>query len=269
MEKIGVIAGNGKFPYYFIKGAKESNFKVYSVLLEDEAERELESIVDEFIWLSPGKLGGIIKYFKKNNIKEIVLVGQVKHTKLYKVIPDTKAVKLLLSVKDKKADSLLKAVVDEFEKEGMKVLPSILFLEKMLVKEKIYTPKKPNKKEIEDIKFGFKMAKGIGELDIGQTVVVKDKAVIAVEAMEGTDNCIKRAGNIVKDFVFCKVSKPRQDLRFDVPVVGKKTVEVLIEAGAKIMAVEADKTLFFEEEEAVKIAEENGIIIVGTKYEEG
>jgi len=266
MKKIGLVAGNGKFPVYFAKEASKKGIDIYSVLLEDEADRNIEGIVKNYIWLSPGKLSGILKFFKKNGIKEVVLAGQVKHRKLFEIRPDVRAMKLLFSIKDRKADTILKALTDEFKKEGINILSSITFLEDKLVKEMVYTKKRPSRKDYEDIEFGYRIAKKIGEVDIGQTVVVKEKAVIAVEAMEGTDECIKRAGEITNEFTVVKTAKPKQDLRFDVPVIGKRTIEVLIEAKGKVLAVEAGKTLFFDEEEAVDIADKNGIIIVGVKY---
>ena len=264
MKKIGLIAGNRRFPFYFAEEAAKKGYEVVSVFIKEETEKELEKKVSRFIWVSPGELGKLIRYFKDEGITEAVLAGQVKHRRLYQIRPDLRAVKLLLSLKNKKADSLLGALTIELEKEGIRILPSTLFLENLLAEEKSYTGKLSREEEA-DVEFGFETALELGRLDVGQTVAVKGGAVVAVEAMEGTDSCIRRAGEITKDFCIVKTAKPKQDLRFDVPVIGRSTLAVIKESGGKTLALEAGKVLFFDREESIAFARKNRINIVGVK----
>jgi DUF1009 family protein len=191
------------------------------------------------------------------------MAGQVKHTKLFSVKPDFKAIALLARLKSKTADSILSAVCDEFKKDGIEFLPSDIYLSDFIAKKGNLTKIKPTKEQNEDIGFGAKIAKEIAKLDIGQTVCIKDKSIIAVEAMEGTDECIKRAGKITDKFTVVKVARPNQNMRFDIPVIGLKTVETLKESKVSVLAVESGKTLILEIDEVLKKADENKICIVG------
>lgn len=259
---LGLIAGNGSFPLIFIKEAKKTGEKVLAIALHDETDKTIETLADKTYWLNVGQLSELIKILKKEGIKKCVMAGQVKHTKLFSIKPDLKAITLLAKLKSKTADSILSAVCGELKKEGIDFIPSNTCLSNFIPKKGVLTKKKPDKAQQQDIEFGFGIAKENTRLDVGQTVCIRDKSVVAVEAMEGTDECIKRAGKITTDFTVVKVARPKQDMRFDIPVIGMKTIEILKEAGASVLAVEAEKTLILELEDVVKSADENGICIV-------
>ena len=266
---VGIISGEGEFPLILARSLKKRGYKVVAVCFSNAQEKLLKTEVDRVYTLKIGQLGKLIKVFKKEKAKELVFLGKIDKSKALKVgIPDLKAFFLWRRLKTREDNSILKAVADELEKEGFVVKGASEFLQEFLVEEKIYTKRKPNKQEWEDIAYGFKIAKKIGELDIGQCVVVKDKMTVAVEAMEGTDRTILRAGELKKDCVVVKVAKPIQDLRLDLPVVGLNTVKTLVEAGAKVLAIEAGKCFFLQQEEAIKLANKHKISIVGYKYEE-
>ncbi|MEW6558061.1 MAG: UDP-2,3-diacylglucosamine diphosphatase LpxI [Elusimicrobiota bacterium] len=260
---IGLVAGNGSFPLVFIKQAKKRGEKVVAIALYDETDKSIETLADKTYWINVGQFSKLIETFKKENIKKCVMAGQVKHTKLFSVKPDLKALSLLTKLKSKTADSILSAVCDELKKEGIEFLSSAIYLSDSIAKKEILTKIKPDKSQKEDIEFGYKIAKEIAQLDIGQTVCVKDKSIVAVEAMEGTDECIKRSGKITDTFTVVKVARPKQDMRFDIPVIGLRTVETLKEANALVLAIESEKTLILEKENAIKFADNNKICLVG------
>ncbi|MCB4790746.1 MAG: UDP-2,3-diacylglucosamine diphosphatase LpxI [Elusimicrobia bacterium] len=264
MKRVGLIAGNGRFPFLAAEEIKKEGNEVFAIALKEETDPSLEKTVDKIVWLPLGKLQAMIDFFKKENIAEALMAGQVKHAKLFDALKlDLRAVKLLSGLKDKKADTILGAVSYEFEKEGVKLLPSHQFLKHMLPKKGLITGKKPNKEDQRDIEFGHNIAKHIAGLDIGQSVVVKDRCVLAVESIEGTDECIRRGASLGKeDVVVVKVAKPNQDFRFDIPVIGPKTIEVMSEVKAKIIAIDSEMTLLIEKEKLMKLANENNITIV-------
>ncbi len=245
---IGLIAGNGAFPLYVAEAARRQGQRVVAVALKEEADPALQSKVDDITWLSLGQLGKTIDFLKKNGATKAVMAGQVKHTQLFKnIVPDFRAAKLLGRVVNKKAESLLSAVAQEFQAEGIEFLSSVLFLQDWLCPAGVFTQRKPTTDQEEDIAFGLPLAREVARLDIGQTLVVKDKTVVAVEGMEGTDACIRRAGEVAgKGCVVIKVARPKQDLRFDVPVVGSRTVKAMMDAGALVLAMEEGKTLLLE-----------------------
>jgi len=259
---IGLIAGNGSFPLIFTKQAKKSGENITAIALFDETDKSIEQIADKTYWINVGQLSKLIDILKKEDVKKCVMAGQVKHTKLFSVKPDLRAVALLAKLKSKTADSILSAVCEEFKKEGIDFIPSNTYLSRFIPRPGVLTKIKPDKTQKSDIKFGYDLAKNVAGLDIGQTVCVKDKSIVAVEAMEGTDRCIMRAGEITRNFIVVKVARPRQDMRFDIPIVGMKTVETLKDAGAAVLAVEAGKTLLLEIEDVIKSADENGICVV-------
>ena len=259
---LGLIAGNGNFPLIFTKHAQKKGEKVVAIAIYDETDKEIENIADKTYWANVGQLSKIIEILKKENITRCVMAGQVKHTKLFSIKPDFRAISLLAKLKSKTADPILSAVCDELKQEGIEFLPSNIYLSNFLAKEGILTKTKPDKSQKEDISFGYGIAKEISRVDIGQTVCVKDKSIIAVEAMEGTDECINRAGKIADNFVVVKVARPKQDMRFDIPIVGIKTIETLKESKVSVLAVEADKTIILEIDEVIKKADEYGICVV-------
>jgi len=264
-KSFGLIAGNGSFPLLLAEEAKRRGDHVYAVALKEEADPSIELHADKFTWLSIGQLGKTISFFKENGITEAVMAGQVKHTQLFKnIIPDLRAAKLLGKVLNKKAESLLSIVIQEFESEGIHFLPSTSYLEHWLCETGVLTKRKPSKDEEADIAFGLPLARTMAGQDIGQTIVVKDKSVIAVEAMEGTDACIRRAGEIAgPGCVVIKVARPRQDLRFDIPVIGSRTLESLKAAGAPVLALETGKTLLLGKDQLLKDADAAKLTITG------
>ncbi|MEE9316317.1 MAG: UDP-2,3-diacylglucosamine diphosphatase LpxI [bacterium] len=269
-RKIGLIAGNGKFPLIFAQEAKRVGTEVIALAIKKETSPSLENLVDRIHWVNVGQLGDLIEICKKEGITRAVMAGQVRHTRLFgQVRLDARAMALLAGVKDKKANSLLGAVADELLREGIELIDSATYLSHLLPSPGILTRRKPTQKEWRDIEFGHKMAKEIAGLDIGQTVVVKDQAVLAVEGMDGTDRTIKRGGRLGRgDVVVVKVSKPHQDRRFDLPIVGERTVEVLKQAKAKVLAFSARSTILLNREKVVKSANQNGISLVAVKEEE-
>ncbi len=265
MKNIGMIAGNGRFPFLVAEQIKKQGDRVITVALKEEADKNIESVSDETVWLSVGKLQKIIDALKQRNVDTAVMVGQVKHVKIYSAITmDLRALKVMSSLVNKKTDTILGAVVREFEKDGISFLPSHLYLKHLLAEKGLIVGKKLNSDENKDAEFGFKMAKGIAGLDIGQTVVVKDKSVLAVESVEGTDECIKRAFALGgENAVAVKVAKPNQDFRFDVPVIGLNTIETLKNNKIRAMVIEAGATLILDKDEVLQKAKENGVTIIG------
>lgn len=264
MDTIGLISGNGNFPILCATEAKKRGVRVVAVGIRGETEPALEGMVDRFYWINLGELTKLIRFLKKEGVTKALMVGQIKHVSIFKQLTlDLKALGLLMKLKNKKADTLLGGVVQVLEEEGISILPSTTFLSHLLPSKGILTRTQPTKAIKKDITFGTEIAKGIAGLDIGQTVVVKNRSVVAVEAMEGTDETIRRGGIIGgRGTVVVKVSKPQQDVRFDVPVVGLKTIQTMAEAGAHALALDAAKTLFFDQEKALPMADKHEICII-------
>jgi len=268
MKILGLIAGMGELPKLVAEEARAKGYKVIAIALEPVADKDLGSHVDEIKRISVGKLGEIIDSLKKNGVKEAVMAGKVPKSLLYKskIIPDLRAVKLLFTLKDHSDDSIMIAVAKELEKDGIKLLNTTDFTTGLMTPEGILSDESLSENEWKDIAFGWKIAKEMGRLDIGQTIVIKDQAVMAIEAIEGTDEAIKRGGKLAVDgAVVIKVSKPKQDMRFDVPVVGMNTLESMIEVHARVLAVEAGKSILLQRKKMMKEADEAGISIVGYK----
>ncbi|MDR0676877.1 MAG: UDP-2,3-diacylglucosamine diphosphatase LpxI [Elusimicrobiota bacterium] len=268
MSKLAVIAGNGNFPFLFLEELKSKNQDALIIALLGETDENIDKLGYQVFWTNIGKLDTMIDVMHKNDIKEAIMCGQVIHTKLFTEVKlDFRAIKLLGSLVNKKTDSILGMVAIEFEKEGIKLISSLTYMSKWLPQKKDLLTNfsnKINEKIMSDIKFGFLTAKKIASLDIGQTVVVKDNAVVAVEGLEGTDKCILRGHDLAGEgVVVAKVNKPNQDIRFDVPVIGIKTFEVLKKVKANAICYEAGKTLFFNMDESLKIANENKIFVFG------
>jgi hypothetical protein len=264
MKKIGLIAGGGQFPILFARAARRQGVQVTAVLLKGEADRELEAEVDNYAWVSLGKLGKMIKTFHKAQVTEAAMAGTVAKTKLFsRIRPDWKAMKFLARMLHKKDDTILRGFADELEAHGIKIRPSTLFLPELLAPPGLLTRRKPNGRERRDIEFGWKLAKEFGKLDVGQCILVRDQAVLAVEAIEGTDETILRGGRLGREkAVVVKASKPKQDLRFDVPAVGLQTIEIMKEVGASVLVVEAGRTLMFDREKMIEAANRAKIVIL-------
>jgi len=264
-SRFGLIAGTGRFPLLFAQSAKNHGVEIIAVAHKGQTLPELESLVKKIYWIKVGQLGKLIKILKTERIKDAAMVGGIKKTIMFSdVVPDFQAISLVAKLRTLNDDVLLRAVAEAIEKEGITIHSSTIFLDELLSPPGCLTKKVPDKKEMRDIEFGWEIAKAIGKLDVGQTIIVKDQVVLAVEAIEGTDEAIRRAGNLGKrnGLVVIKVSKPQQDLRFDVPAIGPGTITTMQEAGAKVLAVESEKTLLIDKEELIRAANKAGIIIV-------
>lgn len=265
-ERIGLIAGNGQFPILFAKGAKAQGKEIIAIAVREETAPELENYVHKITWIGVGELGKFFQVLKEEKLKKVVMAGQIKHSRIFEtgILKDEKLQSFLKKVKDKRTDSLLGGIARMLRVMGIKLLDSSTFLKDQLVRRGNLTKASPTPEQWQDIRFGQRMAKRIAALDIGQTVVVKDKAIVAVEAIEGTDEAIKRAYNLAgSGTVVVKVSKPSQDMRFDIPLVGPRTMGILASSSCAVMAMEAGKTLFLEQQHCLKVAEVKNICLVG------
>ena len=244
---LGIIAGEGKFPILIAKGAVKKDWQVVVACVRGNAkEEDYKDYSQNITTLNIGQLSKCIEFFKQKNVTHAIMAGRVKHINIFTVIPDLRAAKVLASLRDKRAESILTAAINEFKKDGIEFMSSSSFLENCTIEEGILTERKPSQEELDSINIGLKVAKTLASLDVGLTVVLSDKAVIALEGMEGTDLCIKRGGDIYKtaqtlnkksSLVVVKVARPKQDDRFDLPVIGKGTIKAMIEANAKVLAV--------------------------------
>ena len=269
MSRIGLIAGNGRFPFLVLQGARSLGHDVTVVAVKEEAFPELEAAAGDagadLHWVSLGHLGKCIKILKTAGVTRAVMAGQVKHVKIFSgIIPDLTLMSALTRLKARNTDALISAVADVMRDEGVELVDSTAFLEPLLAKEGVLTDRAPSEQETEDFAFGYQMADAIAALDIGQTIAVKHKAVVAVEAMEGTDEVIGRAGYLAGPGVrIVKVAKPKQDMRFDVPVIGIATIQAMRTAGAVALSVDAGRTLILDGDHVFASANEAGIAIVG------
>jgi len=261
-EVLGLIAGNGRFPFLAAAGARRAGRRVVALALREETEPALEREVDELHWISLGQLGKAIEILQRAGAREAVMAGQVQHRQLFSdIVPDLKLVGLLARLAFRNTDSLIGAVADALAREGITLLPSVAFLEDQLASLGPMTKRRPDAEQEKDVAYGERVARTLAGMDLGQTAVVKGRAAVALEAMEGTDETIRRAGRIAgPGTTVVKVSKPRQDLRFDVPVVGPGTLDAMREAGARVLAIDAgrslllDRPVFLERAEAERVA---------------
>ncbi len=270
--KIGVIAGSGQFPLLFMRAAQKAGRKTVLIAHKNETAQEVAAVADEVQWVKLGQLGKIIKFFHSKGVGETVFVGAITKTQIFKdILPDFKGLTLWNKIDSKQDDAILRAVAGAIEKEGIRVLESTCYLEHLLFPQGVLSKKKPDKKQQKDIAFGWRNARGIGSMDIGQCVVVRNCSVVAVEAIEGTDACIRRGGMLAKkDAVVVKVRKPGQDFRFDLPATGVQTIKTLAEVQGAVLAVEAGQSLLFDPEAMISAANEAGIVVVGvTEREDG
>ena len=281
--KLGLIAGNGRFPFLLLDAARAQGFSVTVAAIREETDSEINhrSAIDDKInvhWLSLGELSRLIDIFHKEGVSMAVMAGQVKHKQIFSSIrPDWRLAKLLLNLRTRNTDMLLGAVAKVLADEGIELISSTAFLEPLLAGEGVLTHRAPDEEERRNIEYGLSVARSVAGFDIGQTVVVAAQACVAVEAMEGTDAAIERAGSLMRTLdddastlerhlTVVKVAKPKQDMRFDVPVIGIRTVETMIAAGATCLSVEAGRTLLFDREALVARADQAGIAIVaGTR----
>ena len=269
-ERIGLIAGNGRFPIIFADNAKKLGYHVSAVAHEGETEPELASHVDRIHWIKIGQLNKLIKAFKDDGVHQAVMLGGIKKTHVFTTVrPDFRTLAMATRLALWKDDDILRELAKELEREGIAICESTFGLEGILVEEGTLTARAPSEKEWEDIRYGWEVAHDIGRLDIGQCVVIKDRVVVAVEAVEGTDGAIKRGGDLAKEgAVVVKRSKPQQDLRFDLPAVGPRTIEVMASVKASVLAIEAGRTILLDREIMLEKAKSSRIAIVGiTKLE--
>ncbi len=270
---LGLIAGNGRFPFLVLEAARGAGHEVTVVGLEDETFPELAELAARppaaaFHWISLGQLGTLLTLFRDAGVTQAVMAGQVKHAKLFAVMGSADATLLgvLMGLKTKSTDGLIGGIADAMRHKGIELLSSTVFLEPLLARDGVLTRRAPDDDERNDLAFGYPIADAIAGLDVGQTIAVKTAAVVAVEAMEGTDALIARAGQLAGQGVrIVKVAKPNQDMRFDVPVVGVSTIEAMRAVGATTLSVDAGKTLMIDGDAIVKAADEAGITIVGRR----
>ncbi len=267
--KIGLIAGGGSLPIAFAQSVKNQNKDLIIIAIKDIASPELEKYGKVF-WIDLGHLGELIKILKENNVTDLVMLGKIEHDVLLFQLDkfDQRMLQFLAKLEDKRAESILGSLIKELEDEGFKFINPLPLMAHLFAKEGLINNIQPEDSQIQDAKFGLKIAKAEADLDVGQSVVVKDGIVIAVEAIEGTDKCILRGGELGGEgTVVCKVARSKQDMRFDVPVVGLNTLESMKKAKAKFLAIEAGKTFLLDKEEFIKKADEYGISVMGFSLE--
>ncbi len=269
-DKLGIIAGNGSYPLLLAEGARKDGVKyIFAVAFRKETNRDIEKKVDKTKWLNFGQFQATIDAFKAEKIQYVVMAGQITPTNLFYLRPDAKAIEILRKIRTKTAHSIFGAVSEELQKEGITLLPAHSFMEHTMPEEGILTKRAPDEREMEDIRIGIEVAKVIGKLDIGQTIVIKEGAVLAVEAFEGTDETILRAGKLGNGgIVVVKLSKEAHDMRFDIPVIGLNTIKVLKKARSTTLAIEANRTIILDKEPVINQADKIGIAIAAVRKDE-
>jgi UDP-2,3-diacylglucosamine hydrolase len=268
--RYGLIAGNGKFPLLVLDAARSQGIDMVVAAIKEEAFEEINSAARTVHWIGLGQLSKLIKTFKQEGVTRAIMAGQVKHKQIFSsIVPDLKLVKLLASLASKNTDSLIGAVAGVLEEEGITLMESTAFLKPLLPEPGVLTVRPPNEGEAKDIEYGRRIAREIARMDIGQSVVVRDQACVAVEAMEGTDDVIRRAAFLAghQPITVVKVSKPKQDMRFDVPVVGLPTVELMVQTNATALAIDAHKTLLIDRDKVLAFANSHQISIVACEPE--
>jgi DUF1009 family protein len=265
VKKLGLIAGNGRLPLMFAEEAKRAGYSVIAVAHRGETDEAIAQAADEVTWVYVGQLGKIIRAFQTAGVTEAVMAGGIRKIKLFgNFRPDLRGARFLAKTRSREDDALLRGRADELADDGIQILESTLCLSHIISTAGVLTRRAPRREEWDDIRLGYQTAKEVGRLGIGQTVVVKNQVIVAVEAVEGTDAAIQRGGALAKaGCVVVKVSKPQQDLRFDVPAVGLDTVRCLHEVDAAVLAVEAGKTILLEKESLLRQADSYGISVVG------
>jgi hypothetical protein len=272
--RLGLIAGNGAFPFLVLDAARRLGHPVTIVAVEQEASPDLQAAADrdpraDFHWVALGQLGRAIEVMRDAGVTRAVMAGQVRHTSIFSgAMPDRLLLSVLLKLRSKNTDALISAVADVLRDHGIELMDSTSYLTPLLARAGVLTARQPTPEEHDDFAFGYRMADRIAELDIGQTIAVKSAAVVAVEAMEGTDAVIERAGRLAGPGTrIVKVAKPNQDMRFDVPVVGVPTIAAMREAGATALSVDAGRALLLDGDDAIRAADAAGICIVGRARE--
>lgn len=263
---LGLIAGEGRFPFLVIEAARRRELPLVAVLIEGEADPGLESIEGlQTHWVGLGDLARTVGILKGSGVDRAILAGRVSHVRAFQILrPDRLTLKVLSRLPSRTTEAMLSTVADVLSEEGIELVDSTLLLQDQMASEGALTRRKPRKQEIENVRFGAAMARGLAALDIGQTVVVKRKSVVAAEAMEGTDLAIRRASEVTRGpFAVVKVARPRQDMRFDVPVVGMGTIRSMAAAGATVLGLEAGKVLLLDRDDLLALADEEKIAVYG------
>ncbi|MCU0651216.1 MAG: UDP-2,3-diacylglucosamine diphosphatase LpxI [Candidatus Omnitrophica bacterium] len=263
MDRIGLIAGNRRFPLIFCEAAARHGVKVTAAAIKGETSRGICRLAEKVRWLTLAEYESVFDYFLKEGIKDVVMAGQISPRSLFSPqVTNSKAIQELLnSIKDNKANTIFGAIARQLADRGLKLIDSTTFLKDFVPQKGVLTGRQPSEAEWKDLNFGMDLAKNVAGLDIGLTVAVKNRAIVAVEALEGTDNLILRAGRICKKLAIAKAARPDQDMRFDIPVMGLNTVKTLIRANVACMAIEAGKTLIIDMKPALKLADKKGISI--------
>jgi DUF1009 family protein len=265
-EKYGLIAGNGRFPFLVLESAREQKIEVVVAAIREETHPEIESLGFPVQWMGLGQLGKLIRVFKEAGVSRAIMAGQVRHARIFgPSVPDLKMIRMLAGLKQKNTDSLINGVAKALEDEGITLVDSTTLIRQHVAPTGKLTRRGLDSREQADVDFGRPIAQKIALMDIGQTIVVRDRAVVAVEAMEGTDAVIRRAGKLVqrRNLTVIKVSKPKQDMRFDVPVIGVPTIREMADAGATALVLDAHRTLVIDRIELVRVADESRIAVVG------
>jgi UDP-2,3-diacylglucosamine hydrolase len=264
-EILGIIAGNGVYPKVLAAAARKAGVKkIVAAAFTDETDPSIDKQAHVVEWLRVGQLGGLLKFFREHKVREGIMAGQIAPKNLFDLRPDVKALVVLAKLKKRNAESIFTAIADELKKIDIDLLPATTFLEDQLAAKGLIAGAKLSRAEEEDVDLGWNVAKEIARLDIGQTIIVKNGTVLAVEAFEGTNDAIKRGGALAREgAVMIKVAKPNQDMRFDVPVIGVETIKIAAESKLRVIAVEAGKTLLLERDKVVDVAKGSKISIVG------
>jgi DUF1009 family protein len=275
--RYGLIAGNGRFPFMVVAAARRAGVALAVAAIREETDPSIENEVERVTWVGIGQLGKMIKFFKGEGVEKAIMAGQVKHVQIFsRAVPDARMLKLLLKLPRRNTNSLIGAVAAELASEGIDLIDSTYFLQDYLPRPGNLTNRKPNAAERADVEYGLEIGREMAGLDLGQTIVVRGKACVAIEAMEGTDETIRRAGELLRGgrqtrkrlrltsgaLTVLKLSKPNQDMRFDVPVIGVPTIETMIAAGATCLCISAGKTLMFDRDEMIAMANKHKLAIV-------
>jgi UDP-2,3-diacylglucosamine hydrolase len=262
--RYGLIAGNGKFPFLVVEGARRAGAELAVAAIKEETDPAIERVAERLTWVGIGQLGRMIRFFKREGVEQAMMAGQVKHAQIFSgALPDLRMLRMLVSLPRRNTDALIGGVAAELAREGIELIDSTHFVKDHLPAAGTLSRRAPDERERGDIEYGLEVAREIARLDLGQTIVVRSRACVAVEAMEGTDETVRRAGRLAKGrLTVVKVAKPNQDMRFDVPVVGLPTIETMNEAGATCLCVTAGKTLIFDREEMLALADRRRISVV-------
>jgi DUF1009 family protein len=267
-SRYGLIAGNGKFPFLVLEAARSQGIEMVVAAIKEETFPEIEHHAQRVHWMSLGQLGKLIKTFKSEGVSRAIMAGQVKHKQIFSsIVPDLKMIQLLASLATKNSDSLIGGVAKMLENEGIHLIDSTSFLRPLLPEPGVLTRRSPTENEKHDLDYGYKIARELGRLDLGQSVAICDGACVALEAMEGTDAIIERAASLVSGRMLriVKLAKPNQDLRFDVPVIGRATVQLMARLKVSALAIEARKTLMIDREDVIRDADAADITIVAVE----